>query len=182
MVFTFFCSRLPIICELVVSSTYFQRNALFRAKSLIIIRNNHGPNLVPWENNWRNCAPFRDATLREFDSLRSLAKYCVFFIALPLRIIVKTIGLFDNFEKLSMLHWFSRDVLEGWARVCCVHAFLVIRENHGPSLVPCGTTAGTTPHSETRPYESSILLDPSDKKSIIQLIMLTGKSSKQFSN
>ena len=54
-----------------------------------------------------------------------MAKYCVSFIALPLPVIVRTICLFDNFEKLSMLLGFSRDVLEGWARVCCVHVFLV---------------------------------------------------------
>ena len=48
---------------------------------------------------------------------------CFSFIAFSL--IVKTICLFDNFEKLSMLLGFSRDILEGWARVCCVHVFLV---------------------------------------------------------
>ena len=30
-----------------------------------------------------------------------MAKYCVFFIALPLPVIIRTICLFDNFEKLS---------------------------------------------------------------------------------
>ena len=54
-----------------------------------------------------------------------MAKYCIFFIALPLPVIVRTICLFDNFEKLSMLLGFSRDVLKGWARVCCRHVFLV---------------------------------------------------------
>ena len=48
-----------------------------------------------------------------------------FFIALPLPVIVRTICLFDNFEKLSMLLGFSRDILEGWARVCCAHVLLV---------------------------------------------------------
>ena len=54
-----------------------------------------------------------------------MAKYCVFFIALPLPVVVRTICLFDNFEKFSMLLGFSRYVLEGWERVCCVNVFLV---------------------------------------------------------
>ena len=33
--------------------------------------------------------------------------------------------LFENFENLSLLLVFSRDILEGWARGCCVHLFLV---------------------------------------------------------
>ena len=45
-----------------------------------------------------------------------MAKYCVFFIALPLPVIVYPVCFFDNFEKLSMSFGFSRDVLEGWAR------------------------------------------------------------------
>ena len=56
-----------------------------------------------------------------------VAKYCVFFIALPLSVIVRTICLLDNFEKFSMLLGFWRDVLEGWARVCCIHVFLVYK-------------------------------------------------------
>ena len=35
------------------------------------------------------------------------------------------ICLFDNFKKLSTCLGFSRDILEEWARVCCVHVFLV---------------------------------------------------------
>ena len=47
------------------------------------------------------------------------------YIAFPLLAIVRTICLFVNFEKLSILLGFSRDIVEGWARVCCVHVFLV---------------------------------------------------------
>ena len=57
-----------------------------------------------------------------------MAKCCVFFIAFPLPVIVRTICLFDNFEKLSILFGFSRDILEGWARVCFVHVFLLMCE------------------------------------------------------
>ena len=52
---------------------------------------------------------------------------CFSYIAYPLPVIVRRICLFDNYEKLSMLHEFSREVLEGWARSCCVHVFLVIK-------------------------------------------------------
>ena len=48
------------------------------------------------------------------------------YIGYPLPVIVRGIYLFDNFEKLSMLLGLSRDILEGWARGCCVHVFLVI--------------------------------------------------------
>ena len=54
-----------------------------------------------------------------------MPKYCVFFIALSLPVVVRTICLVDNFEKFSMLLGFSRYVLERWARVCCVNVFLV---------------------------------------------------------
>ena len=47
------------------------------------------------------------------------------YIAFPLVVIIKTICLFDNFEKLSTLLGFSRDILEEWASVCCLHVFLV---------------------------------------------------------
>ena len=50
----------------------------------------------------------------------------IFFIACPLPVIVRRICRFENFEKLSLLLGFSRDILEGWARVCCVHVFLVM--------------------------------------------------------
>ena len=51
------------------------------------------------------------------------------YIAYPLAVIVRGICLFDNFEKLSMLLGFSRDILAGWARGCCVHVILVIFHN-----------------------------------------------------
>ena len=47
------------------------------------------------------------------------------YIAYPLPVIVRGICLFDNFEKLLLLG-LSRDILEGWARGCCVHVFLVL--------------------------------------------------------
>ena len=50
---------------------------------------------------------------------------CFSYIAYPLPVIVRKICLFDNFEKLSTLLGFSRYILEGWARGCCVHVFLV---------------------------------------------------------
>ena len=51
---------------------------------------------------------------------------CFSYTAYPLPVIVRTICLFDNFEKLSMLLGFSRDILEGWARGCCMRVFLVL--------------------------------------------------------
>ena len=60
---------------------------------------------------------------------------------------------------------------------CCafVSRSLIIRtNNHGPSLVPCGTPAGTGPHSGKHSDVNLIRWDLSDKKSIIQLIMLAG--------
>ena len=50
---------------------------------------------------------------------------CLSYIAYPFPVIVRGICLFDNFEKLSTLVGLSRDILEGWARGCCVHVFLV---------------------------------------------------------
>ena len=49
-----------------------------------------------------------------------------FFIGCPLPVIVRRICLFENFEKLSLLLGFLDDILEGWARGCCVHVFLVL--------------------------------------------------------
>ena len=48
------------------------------------------------------------------------------YIAYPLPVLVRGICVFDNFEKLLMLLGLSRDILEGWARGCCVHVFLVL--------------------------------------------------------
>ena len=50
----------------------------------------------------------------------SVLMLCISYIAYPLAVIVRRICLLDNFEKLSTLLGFSRDVLEG-----CVHIFLV---------------------------------------------------------
>ena len=50
---------------------------------------------------------------------------CFSYVVYPLPVIVRRICLFDNFEKLSMLLGFSGDTLEGWARGCCMHVFLV---------------------------------------------------------
>ena len=47
------------------------------------------------------------------------AKCSFSFTALPLPVIVRTICLFDNFER------FLRDTLEGWAIVCCIHIIQV---------------------------------------------------------
>ena len=46
--------------------------------------------------------------------------------------------------------------------------------NHGPSLVPCGMPVGTGPHSEKHTNANLIHWDLSNKKSIIQLIMVAG--------
>ena len=54
-----------------------------------------------------------------------MPKCCFSFTAFPLPVIVRTICLFENFEKLSTLLGFSKDILEWWVRVCCVHEFLV---------------------------------------------------------
>ena len=54
---------------------------------------------------------------------------CAFFIAFPLPVAVRIKCLFDNFEKLAILLRFSRDILEGWAKICCVHVFLVSQNN-----------------------------------------------------
>ena len=61
--------------------------------------------------------------LTEFVSVQIL---CFSYTAYPLPVIVCRICLFDNFEKLSMLVGFSRDILKGWARGCCVHVILVM--------------------------------------------------------
>ena len=39
---------------------------------------------------------------------------CFSYIACLLQVIVRTICPFENFEKLSMLLGFSRDILQGW--------------------------------------------------------------------
>ena len=49
----------------------------------------------------------------------------IFFIVFSLLAILRTIDLFNSFGKLSMLLRFSRDIIEVWVRVCCVHLFLV---------------------------------------------------------
>ena len=49
----------------------------------------------------------------------------ILFIACRFPVIVRRICLFENFENLSLLLGFKRDILEGWARGCCVHVFLV---------------------------------------------------------
>ena len=56
---------------------------------------------------------------------------CFSYIAYPLPVIVRGVCLFDNFEKLSMLLGLSTDILEGWARGCCLHVFLVQYVNKG---------------------------------------------------
>ena len=60
---------------------------------------------------------------------------------------------------------------------CCafVSRSLIIRtNNHGLSLVPGGTPAGTGPHSEKHADANLTRWDLSDKKSVIQLMMLGG--------
>ena len=60
---------------------------------------------------------------------------------------------------------------------CCAlvsRSLIIRRNNHGPSLVPCGTPAGTGTHSEKHSDANLIRWGLSDKKSIIQLIMLAG--------
>ena len=49
--------------------------------------------------------------------------FCFPYTAYPLPVTV-WICVFDNFEQLSMLFGFLREILEGWARGC-VHVFLV---------------------------------------------------------
>ena len=60
---------------------------------------------------------------------------CFSYIAYPLPVIVRGIYLFDNFEKLSMLVGLLRDILEGWARGCCVHVFLVVKSVNGQNEI-----------------------------------------------
>ena len=47
------------------------------------------------------------------------------YIAYPFPVTIMRICLLHNFENLLILLLFWRDVLEGWARVCCVDVFLV---------------------------------------------------------
>ena len=54
---------------------------------------------------------------------------CFCYIADLLLVIARRTCLFDIFEKLSMLLGFSSDILEWWAKGCCVHVFLVINYN-----------------------------------------------------
>ena len=62
-----------ISSDVVVSSTYFQSDALLIARSLIMIKNNHGPSLVPWGTP-EGTAPHSDTAFREFDFLRAAWK------------------------------------------------------------------------------------------------------------
>ena len=57
---------------------------------------------------------------------------------------------------------------------CCAfvsRSLIIGTNNHGLSLVPCGTPAGTGPHSEKHSDVNLIRWSLSDKKSIIQLII-----------
>ena len=62
-----------ISSDVVVSSTYFQSDALLIARLLTMIKNNHGPSLVPWGTP-EGTAPHSDTAFREFDFLRAAWK------------------------------------------------------------------------------------------------------------
>ena len=57
--------------------------------------------------------------------------FFVFLIIFTFPVTVRTICLFDNFEKLSILIEFSRDRLKVWARGCCARVFLVTQYKLG---------------------------------------------------
>ena len=86
-----------------------------------------------------------------------MAKYCVFFIALPLPVIVRTICLFDNFEKLSMLLGFSGDLLKGWARICCVHVYLVYLKISYEMMKDGDSPKGTVVHRGKMKFLTPVL-------------------------
>ena len=56
-------------------------------------------------------------------------------------------------------------------------SLIIIINNQGPSLVPCGTPEGTDPHSEKQPSTNLILWNLSVRTSIIQLMALRGRSN-----
>ena len=53
-------------------------------------------------------------------------------------------------------------------------SLIMIKNNHGPSLVPWGTPEGTVPLSDTQLSESLILCERPERKSMIQLVTLGG--------
>ena len=79
----------------------------------------------------------------QFDMLIFVAKCCFSFTVFSFPLMVRKICLFDNFEKLFTLLVFSRDILEGWARVCCVHVFLVVNltTDHQDRCDNCNTVS-----------------------------------------
>ena len=53
-------------------------------------------------------------------------------------------------------------------------SLIMIKNNHGPSLVPWGTPEGTAPHSDTAVSESLIFCERPERKSMFQLVTLSG--------
>ena len=51
-------------------------------------------------------------------------------------------------------------------------SLIIITNNHGPNLVPCGATEGTGPHSEKQPSANLMRWNLSERKSIIQFTTL----------
>ena len=56
-------------------------------------------------------------------------------------------------------------------------SLIIKTNNHGPSLVPCGTPKGTGPHSEKQPSANLMRWNLSERKSMIQFTTLRGMSS-----
>ena len=56
-------------------------------------------------------------------------------------------------------------------------SLIIKTNNHGPSLVPCGTPEGTGPHSEKQPLANLMHWNLSERKSMIQFTTLQGMSS-----
>ena len=98
-------------------------------------------NKMPMQPHTRVCLGVSHKSVSMFTcstGFVTVPKCCVSYTAFPLPVIVWRICLVDNFEKLSMLLGFSRDILEGWVRGCCVHGFQSLKNavwQHGVRCV-----------------------------------------------
>jgi hypothetical protein len=61
-----------------------------------------------------------------------------------------------------------------WSICGGLRPLIIMTNHHGPSLVPCGTPAGTLPHSEKQSFAILTRCFLSLRKSIIQLRVVVG--------
>ena len=109
--------------------------------------------------------------------------------SLHLSLFSLTLSSADHFATLSAICWAllaqpllttsDTVVSSTYFHIWCIplstaRSLMRTRNNHGPNFVPWGTPDGTEPHSEYRPSESLILWKRSERKSVIELIILVG--------